>query len=97
MSNGQVLFINLINIHKKKKTVIAAIKLTIIRFANFKLNPKSYEMYNSNLSFPVKFSSRQGFLYLVFVNLGKKGPLVRVCGSLRRLGVLGTSNFDWQH
>ena len=39
VSNGKVLFTNFIN--KKKKTVIASIKLTIICFANFLLNPKS--------------------------------------------------------
>ena len=61
VSNGKVLFTNLINIHKKNKVVIAGIKLTIICFANFKLNPKSYEMYNSNPTFPVGFSSHQGF------------------------------------
>ena len=37
MSNGQVFFMNLINIHKKKKTIIPGIKLTIIRFGNFSL------------------------------------------------------------
>ena len=60
-SKTGLLFTNLINIHKKNKVVIAGIKLTIICFANFKLNPKSYEMYNSNPTFPVGFSSHQGF------------------------------------
>ena len=29
VSNGQLLFMNLINIHKKKKTIIPGIKLTL--------------------------------------------------------------------
>ena len=61
VSNGKVLSKNLIDIHNKNKTVIAGIKLTIICFANFKLNQKSYEMYNSNPTFPVEFFSHQGF------------------------------------
>ena len=95
MSHGKVLSINLINVHKKKKTIIAGIKLTIICFGNFRLNPKSYEIYNSNPTFPVEFSSRQGFFNIQFLlSWAKRVFSSEVCGSLRRLRVVGTSNFD---
>ena len=56
----------------------------------------------SNFTFPVEFSSsiffKLRFLpYLVMVNLGKMVLSLRVCGNLKRLGVLGTSEFDWKH
>ena len=48
---------------RQNKTVIAhaGIKFKTIHFGSFKLNPKSHEMYDYNPTFPVEFSSRQGF------------------------------------
>ena len=57
-------------------------------------------MYNSNFTFPVEFLIffKLRFLpYLVMGNLGKMVLSLGVCGSLKRLGVLGTSKFDWKH
>ena len=50
-------------------------------------------MYNSNPTFPVEFSSCQGFFNIKSLLIWAKRVLsAEVCGSLRRLGVLGTSN-----
>ena len=52
-------------------------------------------MYIFNFTFPIFFKLK--FLrYLVMVNLGKRVLSLGVCGSLKKLGVLFTSNFDWQ-
>ena len=67
--------------------------LKLITSGSFQLNPKSYEMYASNPTFPVEFSSRQEFLNILsWLIWAKRILLSEVCGSLENWEFLEHQN-----